>query len=91
MIVSASVDMISVKPIKMSDIDQGGIFQVNSEKQPEIGEVMDIGESAKKDLPFKDLKVGDKLLYRKYGSTNFVVGGSEYAFISFDDVVGRIK
>ena len=90
--VSAATDMIAVTPVKLSDIPQG-IFQAASEKQPEIGRVFDIGPKGKKNWPFgvKGLSVGDLVLYRKYGSSNFVVGGAEYAFVGFDDIVGKVE
>lgn len=91
MIISAAVNMIAVKPIKMSEVSQGGVFEIASDKQPEIGQVASIGPRGKKEMPFSDLVIGDKVLYRKYGSTNFIVGGAEYAFIGYDDIVGRIK
>ena len=87
--VKAAVNTIAVEPMKLSDLSQG-IFQTVTEKSPNIGRVLDIGPANKKVLPFKDLAVGDVILSRNYGSTNFMVGGREVALVGYDDVVGRV-
>lgn len=92
MIIKAATNMIAVKTVKATDIKQS-VFQPRSEKKSLIGEVVNIGplgSKSKKDLPFPDLKIGDKVLYRTYGSTDFVLD-DEIAFIGFDDVVGKIE
>ena len=84
-------DIVVVKPMKLSDLQQG-VFVAVSEKQPEMGEVVSVGVLGKDtEAPFgTEIKVGDKVLYRKYGSSNFIIGGSEYAFVGIADLVGRI-
>ena len=87
--VKAAINTIVVEPMKLSDISQG-LFQTVTEKSPNIGRVIDIGEANDKKFPFKDLKVGDVVLSRNYGSTNFMIGGREVALIGYDDVVGKV-
>lgn len=92
MIVKAATNMIAVKVIKATDLNTG-VFAPPSDKDSLMGEVMNIGPvgvKSKKDLPFPELKIGDKVLYRNYGSTKFNLE-DEVAFIGFDDVVGKVE
>lgn len=90
----AARNTIVVKPLKLQDINQG-IFVAATEKEKNalVGSVVEVGPIGKDtELPFeKPISVGDKLLYRQYGSTNFIIGGSEYAFVGVADIVGRIE
>lgn len=91
MIPKAATNMIAVKTIKATEL-KTVVYSPPSEKDSLMGIVVDIGPvgaKSKKDLPFPDLKTGDKVLYRTYGSTKFNLD-NEIAFIGFDDVVGKI-
>jgi len=65
-----------------------GTLEVVTEKEPEIGEVIEIGSGKS---PVEGMKKGDTIAYRKYGESKFFVGTEQYLFISFVDVLGVIK
>jgi chaperonin GroES len=50
------------------------------------GRVLDNGQTAA-----MDIKVGDKVLYSKYGGTEVKLNGKEYMVLRQDDVLGVIE
>lgn len=66
---------------------KSGLELPNTENKPEMGEVVVIG-TGKKPVPFK---VGDNIVFRRYTDNRIVVGGVEYNFIQFKDVLGIVN
>jgi len=93
--IKAAGNMVVVEQVKLDDITAVGDLFAATEKKQEMGRVVDdgglTGDVSHFD-PFTDrgIEVGDLLLYRKYGSTNFIVGGREYSIVGYADIVGRI-
>lgn|SRR3990167_2197905 len=61
-----------------------------SGEKPQIGTVLAVGNDeitdsgAKKPAP---AKVGDKVVYKKWGGNEIKVDGKEYIFVKFDDIL----
>ena len=76
---------ILVKPQAAETTTSGGIIIPDSAKEkPLQGSVVLVGE-AKKDEAM-EIKVGDVVLYGKYGGTELAIDGEDYLLISQSDV-----
>lgn len=68
--------------------DEGISLGISSNKdRPETGIVYAIGSG---ELPI-EVKVGDKVVYRKYSESEVFIGGKRYNFLDFKDIVAVIE
>jgi len=87
-------DYVVVKPIT-EEVTQSGIVlpeTVNKEK-PEKGEVVSIGEGKILDNGQRSqmsVKVGDKVMFRKYSPDEIKIEGEEYLIIRESDIIAII-
>ena len=88
-------DRILVQPIKDKDVRKGGIIIPDSAKEKPIegrvkavgaGKVGDDGKRVK-----LDVKIGDKVLYSKYGGTEIKIEGEDFLLMREDDVLGIVE
>ena len=75
-------DRVAIKPMDQEEKTLGGIIIPDTAKEkPMQGKVIAVGKGAKdKDgniIPL-DVKVGDKVLYGKWGGTEVKVNGQEF-------------
>jgi len=88
-------DRIMVQPILEKEVQKGGIIIPDSAKEKPIeGRVKAVGKGKIGDdgNPIKlEIKVGDKVLYSKYGGTEIKVDGEDYLLMREDDVLGIIE
>ena len=73
-----------------SKTKSGIVVPSGNEKRPESGIVIAIGEAGKDGTPIK-MKVGDKIVFRRYSDNRIYIEGKEYNFIHFKDIVGVIN
>jgi chaperonin GroES len=84
-------DRLVVKPIAREEVTKGGIVLPDTAKEkPQEGEVLAVGpgrmtEDGKR-IPM-DLKVGDIVLYSKYGGTEIKVDGEELMILRESDIL----
>lgn len=89
-------DFILVRPVDQEEKTASGIFLPDSAKEkPQIGEVMATGpgkfdEDGEKRMPV-DVKVGQKVLYKKWGGNEVKVGGEEWMLIEHHDVMAIVE
>ena len=88
-------DRILVKPLAKEEITRGGIVLPDTVKEkPQEGEVIAVGSGKRSDkgevIPM-DLKVGDIVLYAKYGGTEVKLEGEEYMILRESDVLAKRK
>lgn len=96
---------VSIKPledrilVKALDAEQttasGLVIPDTAKEKPQEGEVLAVGpgrfdESGSKRVPV-DVKVGDKVIYSKYGGTEVKYNGQEYLLLSARDVLAVIE
>ena len=87
-------DRIIVRPEEGEETTVSGIVIPDTAKEkPQEGEVVAVGpgrfdEGAR--VPM-DVKVGDKLIYSKYGGTEVKVEGEEYLILSARDVLAIVR
>jgi len=86
-------DRLVVKPIEREEKTKGGIFLPDTAKEkPQEGEVVAVGpgrlsEDGKR-IPL-DIKVGDIVIYAKYGGTEIKVDDEELIILRESDVLAR--
>jgi chaperonin GroES len=87
-------DRIVVKPGEEEETTVSGIVIPDTAKEkPQEGEVVAVGPGRFEDgqrVPV-DVKVGDRVLYSKYGGTEVKVKGDEYLVLSARDVLAVVK
>ncbi len=87
-------DRIVVKVLSQEEKTKGGIVLPDTAKEkPQEGEVKAVGTGRVLDngqkLPL-DVKVGDRVLFSKYGGTEVKVDGDEFLILSERDVLAVI-
>jgi chaperonin GroES len=88
-------DRVVVKPIEegTQKTPTGIIIPDTAKEKPQEGEVVAIGPGRFEDgkrIPL-DVKVGDRVLYSKYGGTEVKVEGDEYLVLSARDLFAVVK
>jgi chaperonin GroES len=87
-------DRIAVLPSEEDETTVSGIVIPDTAKEkPQEGEVKAVGPGRFEDghrIPI-DLKVGEKVIYSKYGGTEVKVDGEEYLILSARDVLAVIS
>ncbi|MFH2093508.1 MAG: co-chaperone GroES [Pseudomonadota bacterium] len=88
-------DRILVERVEESTTTRGGIIIPDTAKEkPAEGKIIAtgtgrIGEDGKK-IPM-DVKVGDRILFSKYGGTEVKIDGNDYLIMRQDDVLGVVE
>ena len=88
-------DRVIVKRIEESEQVRGGIIIPDSAKEkPQEGEVIAVGEGKyRKDGSRQalDVKVGDRILFGKYTSSEVKIDGEELLIMREDEILGIIE
>lgn len=88
-------DRIVVKALEAEEKTSGGIVLPDTAKErPQTGEVLAVGPGKTLDngtVAAMEVKVGDKVVYSKYGGTEIKVGGQDYMILRQDDVLGIVE
>jgi chaperonin GroES len=89
-------DHIVVKPITEDEITKSGIVLPDTidKEKPEKGEVVAVGNGKLLDngqLAAMSVKVGDKVMFKKYSPDEIKVDGVEYLIISESDILGILE
>jgi chaperonin GroES len=87
-------DRVLVKPTEQETTTASGILLPDSAKEkPQQGEVMAVGSGKYVDgkLQPLEVKVGDKVIYSKYGGDEIKVDGVELKLVSESDILAIIK
>ena len=89
-------DRIVVKPIDAEQTTASGLVIPDTAKEkPQEGQVLAVGpgrfdDGGDKRVPL-DVKVGDTVLYSKYGGTEVKYSGEEFLILSARDVLAIIE
>src|SRR4051794_20289883 len=87
-------DRVVVKALEEAETMRGGLYIPDTAKEkPQQGEVMAVGPGKLSDEGKKidmELKVGDKVLYGKYSSTEVTVDGEQYLILRESDVLAVV-
>ncbi len=88
-------DRIVIKSVEAEQVRASGLVIPDTAKEkPQEGEVVAVGpgrwnEDGDERIPL-DVKVGDRVIYSKYGGTEIKHGGEEYLILSARDVLAIV-
>lgn len=89
-------DRIVVKASEAEEMTASGLVIPDTAKEkPQQGEVLAVGPGRRSDqsgevIPM-DVKVGDKVVYSKYGGTEITVEGQDLLILNARDVLAILK
>ncbi len=88
-------DRILVERVEEDEKTKGGIIIPDTAKEkPAEGKIVAVGNGRigedGKAIPM-DVKVGDRVLFSKYGGTEVKISGVDYLIMRQDDVLGVIE
>ena len=86
-------DRVLVKPVEKEEKTKSGIYLPDTAKEkPQEGEIMAVGPGKLTDdgkrIPM-DLKVGDKVIYAKYGGTEIKVDDEDMIILRESDILAK--
>lgn len=85
---------VLVEPSQKQTQTPGGIYLPdNAGDKPQAGTVIAVGASTHKDGAevSSPVKVGDQVVYKKWGGNDVKMGTVEYQFLQFEDILAVIK
>lgn len=86
---------ILIKPLQAEEKSAGGILLPDSAKEkPQIGEIMAVGDgdiTPKGDQVKIVVKVGQKVMYKKWGGTEVKVNGEDWMLIEQKDILAILE
>ncbi len=89
-------ERVLIEPLEEVERQVGGIIIPDTAKErPQLGKVIALGD----DIPKKEggkvlsevVKVGDKVIYAKYGGTEIKHNNKEYLIVSRNDILAVVK
>jgi len=88
-------DYVLIKPLKQEEVTASGIVLPDTVKEkPQMGEVMATGEGFGSDDGRQNkiiVKVGQKVIYKKWGGNEVKVGSEEWLLIEQKDVMAIVS
>ena len=92
---SPLADRVGVKPIEREETTRSGIVLPDTAKEkPQEGKVVAVGPGRTTDEGKKvpmDVKVGDKVIYSKFGGTEYKEDDEEYLILRESDILAKIS
>ncbi len=88
-------ERVLIEPLEAEERQVSGIIIPDTAKErPQMGQVVALGD----DIPKKEggkvlsdiVKVGDKVIYAKYGGTEVKHGDTEYLLVSRNDILAVV-
>ena len=88
-------DNVLIKPLEAEEKTASGILLPDSAKEkPQMGEIMAVGEGLTtpegKTLPMK-VKVGQKVMYKKWGGDEVKVNGQDWMIVKQGDILAIVE
>ena len=83
-------DRVVIKKVEAEEKTLGGLILTSSAKEmPQMAEVMAVGPGTKDEV--MELKVGDKVIFSKYGGTDVKYEGEEYTIMRQGEILAVIE
>lgn len=88
-------DYVLVKPLQQEEVTPSGIVLPDTAKEkPQVGEIMAVGPGGVNDkgvaMPMV-VKVGQRVLYKKWGGNEVKVGSEEWLLIEQKDIMAIVS
>lgn len=88
-------DNVLIKPLKAEETTESGIVLPDTAKEkPQTGAVMAVGVGKKGPsgkLIAMVVRVGQKVMYKKWGGTEVKVSGEEWTLVSQEDILAIVS
>jgi chaperonin GroES len=92
---SPLADRVVVKPVEREETTRSGIVLPDTAKEkPQEGEVVAVGPGRTTDDGKKvpmEITVGDKVIYSKYGGTEYKEEDEEYLILRESDILAKVS
>lgn len=86
MTIQPLADRLVIEQVQAEEVSVSGIILPDSAKEkPSEGKVLAVGKDV------EEVKVGDVVLYAKYGPTEVKVDGKEVVLAKEEDILGIVK
>ena len=86
-------DRLVVKPIEKEEVTKGGIILPDTVKEkPQEGEILAVGPGRLSDDGKRiamEVKVGDRVIYAKYGGTEYKIDNEELVILRESDILAK--
>ena len=82
-------DRVIIKPLEMDKKTAGGLLLPDTKEKPQEGIIINVG-NGKKDEPMT-VKIGDHVLFSKYGVTEYKVNNETYLIMRESDIYAIIE
>ena len=88
-------DNVLVKPLEAeSRLPSGIVLPDNAKEKPQMGEIMAVGAGSKDEkgnVVVMVVKVGEKVMYKKWGGNEVKVNGQEWMIVEQKDILAIVK
>lgn len=88
-------DNVLIKPLEMDQkLPSGLVLPETSKEKPQIGEVMAVGSGGvdeKGNVIKVIIKVGQKVMYKKWGGNEVKVNGQEWTIVEQKDILAIVE
>lgn len=79
-------DYVVAAPEEAEAKTASGLYLTQSaQEKPKTAKIVAVGKDA------KQVKVGDKIIYKSYSTTDVKVGGDEYILVKEEDILATLK
>jgi len=79
-------DYVVAQPEEAESKTAGGLYlPENAKEKPKTSKVVAVGPDV------KGVKVGDRIIYKSYSSTDVKVGADEYMLVKEEDILATVK
>lgn len=86
---------VLVQPDEIEQVTKGGLVlppSASDDKRPATGTILTLGIGKDKDGEVKfDVKVGDKIYFKKYSPEEIEIEGKKYLLLDAEDILAVIK
>lgn len=76
--------IVAVREVAASKTASGIYLPDNAKEKPVLAKVEAVGPAV------KSLKVGDKIIYKEYSTTELKIDGTEYLIVKEEDVLATV-
>lgn len=85
-------DRVVIKKIEAEEKTKSGIvLPTSAQEQPQLAEVLAVGNGVTEGENKVDLKVGDKVIFSKYAGTEIKLDGEEVTILKVTDILAVIE
>jgi len=86
---------VLVQPDEVEQVTKGGLVlppSASDDKRPATGTILTLGVGKDKDGEVKfDVKVGDRIYFKKYSPEEIEIEGKKYLLLDAEDILAVIK